>query len=377
MSTRLVERLEREIALAEDPLERECLKAQHAAVIARLGMLDQAKFTLSGLRTQSRRYRNPKLQAWVHFLSGTIGYFTAINSAQALEHFKAARLSAIECGDVQLQALACAWAGANEYQLRNDQDMVVSLSEAIQLADKDNHSVLGRAWLVMADAADSAGWYADSLLWYELARRHGVADGDAIMIYIGMRNRANSLAAHQVRQELFGIQAITSTQRALSEAESTYNFDQGLRNTALSSAAPLIYAEVLVVLGRWVEAAKLIGQYFDAMKAHGGASLAARQLASRAWCNLNMHQRESALADVGAAIAGLEMVDDPDDRAVVHQRVGNTLAAIGANDRAGMHFAEAAVALSAASDGRAKLATLLSPLKLSVEEMGTHGLSSD
>jgi hypothetical protein len=95
MSTRLVDRLERDIAPAEDPLERECLKAQPTAAVARLGVLALARFTLSVLRTQSRRYGKSKLQAWVLLVDGTIHCFSAACSTEALAGFGAARGAAV------------------------------------------------------------------------------------------------------------------------------------------------------------------------------------------------------------------------------------------------------------------------------------------
>lgn len=363
MSTRLVERLEREIAQCEDPFERECLKAQYAAVIARLGQLDHAKFILSGLKTQARRHGQSRLWAWVHFVDANICYFTEVNSEAALKKFKDARGAAIDANDAHIHALASAWAGANEYQLRRDDDLVSSLREAFSLADSESHDVLSRAWLVLADAADTAGWYENSLQWYERARVHAASYGDSIMTYIIMRNRANSLSAHQVRQELFGVAAITSAQRALGEAESTHNFDQALRNSALVSAAPLIHAEVLVVLGRWEEALGLINRYFEAMKAHGGNRLAARQLASRAWCYANLGRQADAVTAGEAAAVSLELVLDPDDRAVSHKRLALTHQLLGASDLAGQHFSASSIAFDEFLADQTKLAARLQTLR--------------
>lgn len=51
MASRLVERLDAAIATAEDPLQRECLKAERAGALARHGLLDDARFALAGLRS--------------------------------------------------------------------------------------------------------------------------------------------------------------------------------------------------------------------------------------------------------------------------------------------------------------------------------------
>jgi tetratricopeptide (TPR) repeat protein len=370
MSTRLVERLERDIAQAKNPLERECLKAQHAAAVARLGMLAQARFTLAGLRTQSRRYGKSKLQAWVHFVDGTISYFSAVNSTQALTQFKTARAVAIECGEAQLQALACAWAAAVEIQNRQDADMLASLSEAMQLANEDNHPAWARAWLVLADAADYAGWFEASMRCYEQARVHAVSNGDATTISLMMCNRANSLVSHHVRRELFGTDTATGVQRALSEIESTNNLDRGLGNTALGSSAPLIQAEVLVVLGRWADSITLVDQNLAQQEIDGGIRFAARQLANRAWCHANLRHHELALADANAAEASLSQVSDPDDLAVVHQRLARTFDILGLADRVPPHADAARQAMLNLSADQTRLGERLNQFKQSMKDLG-------
>lgn len=370
MSTRLVERLEREIALAEDPLERECLKAQHAAVIARLGMLDQAKFTLAGLRTQSRRHRNPKLQAWVHYSEGAVQYFSEVNSAQALVHFKAARESAIACADQQLQALTCAWSAAVEIQSRQDIATLASLLEAMSLASQENNSAWARAWLVAADLADAAGWFNESMGGYERARIHAAADGDATMISALMCNRANSLVNHHVRGELFATQTRTEFRRALIEIESTLNLDRGLGNKAFGSSAQFIRAEALVVLGRWSEVIELIDQHMDSHITDSGLQYAARALAGRAWCHANLSHLDKALFDANEAEAHLCHVSDPDDQSVVHKRLAQTFEILGMPARAEHHEVAAAAALDDLAVDQSRLGELLDGFKNQLERIG-------
>ncbi len=54
MSSRLIERLDLAIARADQPVQRECLKAERGGVLARHGMLAEARFVLSGVRAQCR-----------------------------------------------------------------------------------------------------------------------------------------------------------------------------------------------------------------------------------------------------------------------------------------------------------------------------------
>lgn len=370
MSTRLVERLEREIAQAEDPMERECLKAQRAAVIARLGMLDQAKFTLAGLRTQSRRHGQPRLQAWVHFVDGSIHYFSAAHSARSLRGFQEARDAALKSGDTRLQALASAWLAAAKMQCGRDAALLDVLGEAFRLAAPDDHATLSRAWLVLANMADYGDRFDESMRCYDRVRTHAVADGDSTAVSLMMYNRANSLISHHVRRELFGTATATAVERVLAEIESTANLDWGLGNTALASFAQVVRAEALTVVGRWAEAIALIDQYLDRHMKETSPASGARFLAHRAWCHANLQHNDQAQADAEATRICLPKVTDADDLAVAHQRLANTFKRLGQPERAQTHEEAAAVALQALSAEQAGLGILLNQFKQTMQELG-------
>ncbi len=370
MSTRLVERLEREIAQCEDPFERECLKARHAAVIARLGQLDHAKFILGGLKTQARRHGKPTLKAWVHFVDGTIHYFESLGSPEAMSGFQAAWDTARACGDAQLQALAGAWLAAARLFRGRDASVFEVLALSLPLAAADNHEALARAWLVLANLADFAGQVEDAMRCYDLVRRHAAAEGDSTTVSLMMYNRANSLISHHVRRELFGTATSSAVERVLGEIESTANLDAGLGNTALGSLAQVVRAEALTVVGRWSEAVALIDRYLDQHVKETGPQGAARFLAHRAWCHARLAQREQALADAQAVVASLVHVSDADDLAVANQRLAHVHASLGQAELGLRHADAAAAALQALATEQAALSGLLLQFRNSLREAG-------
>ena len=72
-----------------DPLEREWLKAERAGVLARLGLMQEARFALAGLRSQRQRLRSPRLNAWVWIVDGLITHFESIGN-EARDKFQRA-----------------------------------------------------------------------------------------------------------------------------------------------------------------------------------------------------------------------------------------------------------------------------------------------
>ena len=99
--SRLLERLDAQIAQAEEVFERECLKSRRAAVLARHGQFSEARFALAGLRSQSQRLRNPVLSAWVAFVDGLIEHCESLNPT-ARAKFRRAYDLAATAGDADL-----------------------------------------------------------------------------------------------------------------------------------------------------------------------------------------------------------------------------------------------------------------------------------
>src|SRR6476660_1175149 len=89
MPSRVIDRLDAEIAAAEGVLDREYLKARRAAALARHGQFAEARFALAGLRSQGQRLRNPALSAWIALVDGLIDHCESL-APGALEKFRRA-----------------------------------------------------------------------------------------------------------------------------------------------------------------------------------------------------------------------------------------------------------------------------------------------
>ena len=93
MSERLIVRLDAEIARAEGIVEREVLKARRAAALARHGLFNEARFALTGLRSQSQRLREPVLYAWVALVDGQIDHCEKLSEAACAKFQRAYELA--------------------------------------------------------------------------------------------------------------------------------------------------------------------------------------------------------------------------------------------------------------------------------------------
>jgi tetratricopeptide (TPR) repeat protein len=359
MASRLIERLDQAIIRSEDLVVRECLKAERAAALARHGFLSDARFALTGLRTQSRRLRQPVLNAWVHLLDGLIDHFGAL-APEAHGKFEAARREAAAAGNRPLQAQASAWLANCDFNARRYDAMATALIEALRLATADDHATRARVELVLADASRLAG--CDDALaqgHYNAVRLHAVADGDTAMISALLHNRASFRNGILGLDDAFGNSRMDDAHSTLIEASSIENFDQGLGNGALSAMQPIMRAQLCLVLQRWDEAVALFDAHMRRARVEGLERMAARYMVERAWCHAQTARWTQAQADADTAERLVPTLVDQDDLAATHARLARLFELLGQPDRVAGHWQKAHAALQVFRDQQATLAEAL------------------
>jgi hypothetical protein len=320
MTSRLIERLDQEIAVCRDPLERECLKAERAGALARHGLIDEAQFGLAGVKVQNLRLRKPQLSAWVALVEGLIDHFDTLTPDAALKFERAYKL-AQEADDEALQAQALAWMATGSFNASKMEAMIHQLTEAARLAPRQHHAAWARIGLVLADAYRFAGDDLRSQSWYNCARYAAGQEGDASMMSAFLHNISAMRSASIGLEDAFGRADVVAAKHALMEAESTANYDGGAGAEALGAMVPVVRAQLLVVLGRFEEALALFDAHLLRASAEGMAHREARFLADRAWCLCQLGRHDAAREDWQAAQIAVKALLDADDRAAVHGRL--------------------------------------------------------
>lgn len=318
--SRLIERLDRAIDSATEPLQREYLKAERAGALARLGLLSDARFALQGLRTQNQRHKDTLLGAWICLVDGQIDHFDTI-APKAQDKFRSALDGARAAGHAPMQALASAWLATCAFNASDWTALSECVAEALRLAEPDQHAAHARAGLVLADTYRCSGNDEASQTWYLRARTHASADGDSSMISVMLHNISTMRSSQIGLADAFGRADAEQARKALLEAESTANYDWGMGVSSLSAMVPVIRAQLLMVLGRFEEAARLFDDHLDRARKEGMAHRSARLLADRAWCHVRAGRVSQALADAKAAEAGAADQLDADDRAAAYARL--------------------------------------------------------
>lgn len=366
MASRLIERLDLAIARCQVPLERECLKAERAGAMARHGRLADARFELAGVRSQSLRHRHPRLNAWVCMADGLIDHFESVGP-QAQEKFRRAHGLAVSAGDQALRALAAGWLAMGSFNASDVPALAAHLQDGLTHAAPDHHGARARLGLVLADAFRFAGDDVQAQRWYLHARQHASIDGDSSMISVLLYNISALRSGRIGLDDAFGQADLELAAKALVEADSTTNYDQGAGMLSLGSMRDMIRAQLLVVLGRYEEAVQLFDSHLVQARAHGTGHREARFLADRAWCQLNLRRIAEALRDARLAEAAMPAQFDADDCAATHARLARVYAGCEMLTEAAHHRALADDALA---EHRAAQQQMLSAVQAAVQGAG-------
>ena len=343
MASRLLTRLEAEIAAATHPLRADCLRAERAGLLARLGQLGEARQVLSTLQGQYANRPHAVMSAWLSLGEGLLGYYSDMGTSTQDRMRRAYALSGA-ARDMRLHALCAAWLAHSEYVNDDLGAMARHAAEAVRLSDPTDHGTRARACLVIAQGYHLSGRFDRAQPWYAKVRLHGHADGDEATLSALMHNMAWMHTNH-VRQKMLsepGGEQMVITPQMLMGAESTETFDNLSGMLALDALVPMLRAQVHSLLGNWAESLALSEAYFSQAMAQGMGHMQASLRAEMAWCRSRLGQASRALQDAKAAALAVEKERDLDDRAAAHSRLAQVFAQSGDADAAERHARRAA-----------------------------------
>lgn len=342
MSSRLLSRLDAEIAAAKHPLKADCLRAERAGFLARQGHLDEARQVLSSLHMQYAAHPHAVMSAWLSLGEGLLSHFSDLAPA-AHDRMRRAYALSGAARDMKLHALAAAWLAHMDYTQYDFEAMVRHVGEALRLSAPTDHGTRSRASLVIAQAYHFGGRFDLAQPWYAQVRQHGNADGDEATLSALMHNMA-WLHANHARQQVLtrapGEAAVAP--QVLMGAESTGNFDVLVGTASLDALVPILRAQILSLQGRPADALVLYEQHMSHAMVQGLARMQASLRADMACCRLQLGEPRRAMQDATAASQVVDQESDLDDRAAAHSRLARVFAELGEAEKAERHARRAA-----------------------------------
>ncbi len=326
--SRLLLRLEAGIRDARSMLEADCLRAERAGYLARLGHFDEVQVELAALHERYDPRPSVEISSWLNLVEGLVTYFSA-GGVPTTDKLKRALALSSAAGLNPLQALSAAWLAQFDY-VRTDMDSMASnVRKSLHIAEPDHHSARSRASLVVAQALHLAGRADLAQAWYRVARDHAVSDGDDATTSALMHNMGwlRMMALRQV--VLTGKGPMLGGEHALMSAESTRDFDLLIGDKSWDALKPILRAQILSLNGQFAEALILYERFLVGTESEGTARLQANLLADKAWCLAEAGHSEAALKCARSAIACIAPDIHMDDRAAAHSRLAQVFAALG------------------------------------------------
>ena len=325
--SRLLSRLEAEIAGARTQVEADCKRAERAAYLARVGRFDEARAEVGELQEANQRRPQIDVSIWTNLADGLIAYFENVGVSTTDRVQRAYALSGASDRN-RLRALCAAWLAQWDYSKTDMRSLANHLREALTLAEPEDHPVRSRACLVAAQALHLAGRLDLAIIWYGKSRLHASLDGDDATISALMHNMA-WLRMMSIRQAvlLTGQQDDRAVEQALANAASTEGFDQLQGDSSWAELKPILRAQIVSLRGDARYAVVLYEEHLATAAAP--ARLQANLLADKAWCHAELGRNDDAIHYAELALLGLASETHVDDRAAAHSRLAQVFETLG------------------------------------------------
>ena len=317
-ASRLLLRLDAEIASAPTLLESDCKRAERAAYLARLGRFDEARAAMAELQGRYGATPHVEISIAMNLAEGLISFFDNLG-ADDTDKVQRAHALSVASGRQQSRAICAAWLAHWAYSRLDMVTLAEHVREALTHADDANHAARARACLVAAQALHLAGRLDLAKPWYDRSRICATDRGDDVTVRAILHNMA-WLRMLMFRQAvLTGDGQAHAGRHALLSAESAESLDLLAGDTSWSELKPMLKAQIASLHGDADEALALYRRHLPA--AREPSRLQANLLADKAWCHARLGQRDDALQAADASLNSLADDTQIDDRAATHSRL--------------------------------------------------------
>ena len=331
--SRLLARLDAEIASAVTQVAADCKQAERAGYLARMGRIDDAKAVVAALHQRYDQRPHIEVSVWTHLVEGLIGHFSDMDPG-ARQKIQRAHALSTAAGLKPLRALSAAWLATMEYARLDVDAMCAQLAIALTFADLQHHAARARVALVIAQAMHLARRADLARIWYQRSRHHTLPDGDDATTSALMHGSAWLHMALLRQSALAGVASVHGSEYALVGAESNKRFDDISGISSLPELEPILRAQIHSLQQNFGLASHLYEAHLAAMQFRGALRLQSNLLADRAWCRLQIGMLAGAEEDAYGAIRGLIDETQIDERAATHSRLAQVFNGLGKSTEA-------------------------------------------
>jgi hypothetical protein len=340
--SRLLLRLDQEIAAAKTRLEADCLRGQEAVYFARLGHKKRLAEVLSALHQRYDMKPVVAVSVWVNLAEGLAIYYEDMGSG-SYDRIRRAHALSVAAGIKPLHALTAAWMAQMHYMRHEIEKVAAHLHEVFRISAPDHHAARSRAAIVAAQALHHAGRLDLAAKWHRIAKDHATEEGDDATIGALMHNMAWLGMLAWRNAVLTGHGSAVDGKQAMLGAESTGNFDRLVGAASWRALEPVLRAQLLSLKGDVSGALALYERHLPAAQQIAATRLQANLYADKAWCHAQAGNADAARVSAATAEGGIAGPIHVDDRAAAHSRLAQVYERLG-DEAGGRRHAELAVA---------------------------------
>lgn len=342
MQSRLLDSLLDQAQTAPDRVEWARAVCRAASHMARSGQPEHALATIGKVREEFGPGLHPGVASWLMLAEGIL-HFCKFETAAAYDRIQRAHGLAVAFQLAPAISPCAAWLSLIELNTRRFERMVSHINEVIRHAEPNDHQAWARAALVVACALQASGDFALARPWYDRARLHASAEGDEATLGALLFNMASFRMMHVRILDAFDMPATHESRLAFAEAAGSFNYDSMTGNSNQQPWRLLLRGQHFVAEKRYEEGKEVLEQIqFDSLDSPKNAPLIQADLA---WCYANLGRTDDAKSLREAVRKKMDLVFDPDDRAVIFGRLAQVSSALGEVQEAAELRANASTAL--------------------------------
>jgi tetratricopeptide (TPR) repeat protein len=320
MQSRLLTRLDKQLAYTREPVAWARVQVERALYYARQGERAVAATIIGEVRSRFDARPDAEITAWIS-LAEAVNRFYAKPGPEGMDRLRRAQALARAIHHEELVPLCAAWLAHFEFNANQMPTMLAHAREVLATAKPEHHAAWARISLVLADAYHFAGRFDLAKGWYAKVREHALVQGDDAMTSAMLHNVAAIRTNNARIADAFGLDLNVDVRRAELEAESTTNYDFGIGTTSLKTLVPLVRAQLFTIQKRFSDALALFNDVLDNKHEEDLERRDACHHADRAWCLAANGDIQTALNCARVAEERILPICDIDDLACTHARL--------------------------------------------------------
>lgn len=286
---------------------------------ARRGEADMARSAISEIRSHPTSGQYSVAIAGANLAEGVLA-FCALDFPGSSEKLKRAIAMATAVRENRLRRWCESWVAHIAFHFGRIEEMCELAKGVLASSDPNEHSTLSRVSSTLATACHDANRFDIARRWYDVARRHAVAEGDDVTIDATLHNIA---ANHIINLRLAAITGpIEGSELALAEMElqSSINYDRFKDPQSFRWMLPLLETHLALLRGDWASAEASLISWLASYASAAPRRVLAVAHADLAYCYAETGKLAEASEELGRFVSGLPPDAALDDLSIAYSQ---------------------------------------------------------